>query len=62
MRELDVVLTRYLDTRYAQADVAEKQAFVTLLALSDPELVRYLLHGESSGQADLDALFSFLRR
>ena len=43
MRELDQLLLAYLDTRYAAASEVEKQAFETLLALSDPELVGYLL-------------------
>ena len=44
MRELDDLLLRYLDRRYDQAPDDEKQAFHALLALSDPELVGYLLN------------------
>ena len=47
MRELDVLLTRYLDTQFAASSEAEKAAFRRLLELSDPELVGYLLSGES---------------
>jgi len=43
MRELDDLLTRYLDDRYGAADANEKAAFEALLALPDPELVGYLL-------------------
>ena len=43
MRELDELLLRYLDTRYVQADDAEKAAFRDILALADPELNGYLL-------------------
>ena len=46
MRELDVLLTRYLDAHYAAAGETDKAAFRALLGLSDPELVRYLLSGE----------------
>ena len=43
MRELDELMLRYLDTRYAEADEAEKAAFREVLALADPELNGYLL-------------------
>jgi antitoxin CptB len=43
MRELDELLVRYLETRYAYADDEEKAAFQAVLALPDPELNGYLL-------------------
>lgn len=43
MRELDVLLTSYLDTRYAIAGEAERRAFESLLGLADPELWAYVL-------------------
>ena len=43
MRELDVLLTGYLERCYDTADDGEKAAFRKLLTLSDPELVGYLL-------------------
>jgi len=43
MRELDELLVRYLETRYAGADDEEKSAFEAVLALPDPELNGYLL-------------------
>jgi succinate dehydrogenase flavin-adding protein (antitoxin of CptAB toxin-antitoxin module) len=46
MRELDDLLLRYLDNRYDAAPDADKEAFQALLALSDPELVGYLLNKE----------------
>ena len=46
MRELDVLLQRYLDLRYAHADDAEKAAFHAVLSLADPELASYLLQRE----------------
>jgi succinate dehydrogenase flavin-adding protein (antitoxin of CptAB toxin-antitoxin module) len=48
MRELDQLLVRYLDTRYAAASEADKQAFRELLELSDPELVGYLLNHQAA--------------
>lgn len=38
MRELDVLLERYLEQRYPSADATEQAAFVELLAMEDPEL------------------------
>ena len=48
MRELDVLLTRYLDACYDTADAAEKEAFAQLLTMSDPELIGYLLQGQDA--------------
>lgn len=46
MRELDILLERYLKHDYAQATEAEKTAFQQLLTLADPDLTAYLLRGE----------------
>ncbi|MGH8496046.1 MAG: succinate dehydrogenase assembly factor 2 [Gammaproteobacteria bacterium] len=43
MRELDVLLDRYMDWRYAQAGPAERAAFQELLELPDPVLIDYLM-------------------
>ena len=43
MRELDVLLERYLEQRYEAASDSEKAAFREVLALSDPELNAYFL-------------------
>ena len=44
MRELDDLLTRWLDEHYDSATEADKSAFHALLELPDPELVSYLLN------------------
>jgi len=44
MRELDDLLTGYLEERYDDAGADEKAAFAALLQLPDPELVGYLLN------------------
>lgn len=62
MRELDVLLTRYLDTAYESATDAEKAAFETLLSLPDPDLAGYLLQRERSDQAALEAVLERIRR
>jgi antitoxin CptB len=46
MRELDVLLQRYLDQRYAHAPREEQQAFEALLELPDPELFAYIVRRE----------------
>ena len=46
MRELDELLLSYLENRYADAAEADKQAFHSILALPDPELLGYLLQKE----------------
>jgi antitoxin CptB len=43
MKELDVVMTRYLDSHYAEADEADQQSFIALLELPDPDLYSLLL-------------------
>lgn len=61
MRELDVLLTRFLDESYPTADDAEKAAFARLLELSDPELIGYLLRGERADEAVLERVLAQLR-
>ena len=43
MRELDVLLLRYLDQDYPSAAPADRAAFVRILELQDPELFGYLV-------------------
>lgn len=47
MRELDVLLERYLQERYPLAPAAEQHAFQALLELPDPELFAYLTGREA---------------
>lgn len=46
MRELDELLTNWLDTRFETAPSAEQQGFCELLALADDDLIDYLLGGK----------------
>ena len=46
MRELDVLLQRYLDQRYSHAPIEEQQAFEALLELPDPQLFAYVVGRE----------------
>jgi len=42
MRELDVLLERYLACEYAEAPPAQQLAFETLLSLQDPEILELI--------------------
>ncbi len=61
MRELDELLLRYLDGNYDQAGEQEKHAFEALLALSDPELIGYLLQ-QYEPPAELQGVIRKIRR
>jgi len=43
MRELDVLLMRYLEQDFQLASASERAAFVQLLDLPDPDLFGYLV-------------------
>jgi antitoxin CptB len=43
MRELDRLLERYLEQRFAAADLGEREAFAALLELPDPVIFGYLI-------------------
>lgn len=43
MRELDVLLLRYLEHDYPSATAPERAAFVRILDLQDPEIFGYLV-------------------
>ncbi len=62
MRELDVLMTRYLDRDFGGASSAERDAFVRLLALQDPELAAYLLAGEPSVDPSLALVIARIRQ
>jgi antitoxin CptB len=47
MKELDLLLVRYLKGRHAQAPAPEQLAFEQFLALPDPEIARYLVAGDA---------------
>lgn len=53
MKELDALLTAYLETHYDDASDAEKAAFQALLALPDPDLVGYLLRRQEPESKDI---------
>ncbi len=53
MRELDVLLSSYLERDYPATGDSHKTAFRQLLELPDPELMSYLLSGENPAEPDL---------
>ncbi|MGH8273530.1 MAG: succinate dehydrogenase assembly factor 2 [Gammaproteobacteria bacterium] len=51
-RELDMLLERYLDTRYARASASERKAFAELLDRSDPDISDWIM-GRAAPPAEL---------
>ena len=60
-KELDFLLLRYLDTRYALADTDEQALFVELLALEDDELIAVLLGDLDVEVAEIKGLVEKVR-
>jgi antitoxin CptB len=58
MRELDVLLERYLRDRWPTAPAGRRQAFVGLLELPDPELAALCLQGSVTPVAELAGLIA----
>jgi antitoxin CptB len=56
MKELDLLLTRYVDEGYRDATPAEQKAFRQLLDASDPLLYAYFLGRESPPDPVLSSL------
>jgi len=52
MRELDVLMLRYLEDSFESASAEEQQGFVDLLALEDPILFGFVV-GREEPQDDL---------
>lgn len=61
MKELDVLLARYLEHDYPQAARPEREAFARLLDLQDPELFGYLLGGVPAPDDALRHVISRIR-
>jgi antitoxin CptB len=52
MKELDVLLARYVDARWAAAPAPERAAFASLLEWQDPELWDLLMGRATAQDAD----------
>ena len=62
VRELDVLLQRYLDEDYPRASRAERDAFARILELQDPEIFGYLVGRDSPPEASLRDVVARIRR
>lgn len=43
MKELDVMLTRFVDAEYAQLNEVDRQSFHQVLNMQDPDLYQFLM-------------------
>ncbi|MFT5598525.1 MAG: antitoxin CptB [Urechidicola sp.] len=61
MKELDVVMTQYLDARYVMASETEKESFKHLLDMQDPDLYALLLGQTTCPDNNIQSLIVTLR-
>jgi antitoxin CptB len=61
MRELDVMLTRYLDQVWETASSAERGVFVELVELQDPDLFGYLVGRDTPAEESQRAVIARIR-
>ena len=61
MKELDVVLVRYLENTYEEATTLEQEQFREILQMPDPDLYNLLLGREITDDPDLARFLSQLR-
>jgi antitoxin CptB len=62
MKELDLVLLRYLEQDYPLASAADRDAFARILELQDPDLFGYLVGRDSPAEASLRHVVARIRR
>jgi antitoxin CptB len=62
MRELDVLLRRFLEREWPQADAAERDAFRALLERQDPEISALLLGRMEAGDEALARVLERIRQ
>jgi succinate dehydrogenase flavin-adding protein (antitoxin of CptAB toxin-antitoxin module) len=61
MKELDLLLTRYLSGAWQSAATSERIIFEQFLELPDPLIAAYLIHGEIPEDCRFCALVGVLR-
>jgi len=61
MKELDVLLVRYLERQYPAASPHDRQAFTRIIDLQDPELFGYLVGGDVPSDASLHHVIARIR-
>lgn len=62
MKELDLVLLRYLEQDYPQASPDDRHAFARILELQDPDLFGYLVGRDTPAEASLRHVVARIRR
>jgi len=60
MRELDLLMERYLHEQYAKANTADQQSFRELLALPDPTLFDYVTKRLTPEDENMNKLVQFI--
>lgn len=61
MKELDVLLERWIVRDLPGADAATVERYMALLTLQDPELARYLVNGEPHPDPELARVIACIR-
>lgn len=61
MRELDQLLTRWLDREWTAASDSRREVFLRLLDSEDDRLWRWFLGHETAPDAALDSLIQYIR-
>ena len=61
MKELDVLLTRFMDAHYDAMTAQERARFQSVLELPDPDLWACLVSGSSTGDPSLDHVIARIR-
>ena len=61
MKELDVVMTLYLETQYSAASQLQKDSFKSLLDMQDPDLYALLLGQTTCPDNNIQSLINAIR-
>jgi len=61
MRELDQLLTRWLDREWTAASDSQREVFLRLLDSEDDRLWRWFLGHETAPDAAVDSLIQYIR-
>jgi antitoxin CptB len=62
MKELDLILVRYLQNGWLMAGEPERALFEQFLELPDPDLARYLIAGDPPPDSALASLVAKMRQ
>jgi antitoxin CptB len=62
MKELDVLLLRFLEQHYPAADASAQQAFAQMLEMQDPDIHALLLGRGQTKDSELSNVIAILRQ